>query len=174
MESLNKFFDDLSGCLFYFFLFPFMLVSAILCTVVDFLFKIFSGRKLFGSDDWKGVSLVIAFAYLVFLFVLFVNREPGEVLSQPAISSSEVSRYKGADYEYCLRDVSGSTAISQVGFIEKVDGEGIMFVRYKSNGYLYAYYEVPQYIYARLFDADSKGEYVNEHIKPYYDYERLE
>jgi hypothetical protein len=41
------------------------------------------------------------------------------------------------------------------------------------NGSTYQYYDVPQTTYAALLAATSIGAYVNDHIKPYYDYREV-
>jgi uncharacterized protein YuzE len=39
-----------------------------------------------------------------------------------------------------------------------------------SSGKTYRYFEVPAEVYASLLDAESKGEFFNEHIKDVYQY----
>jgi len=48
-----------------------------------------------------------------------------------------------------------------------------MHIRY-AGGRLYAYKDVPPAIYRDFLEADSKGQFVNWHIKPNFDYEEID
>ena len=47
-----------------------------------------------------------------------------------------------------------------------------LFVQYK-NGMTYKYKEVPTNIYESFLKAESKGKFMNEEVKPFYDYDHL-
>ena len=47
-----------------------------------------------------------------------------------------------------------------------------LFVQYK-NGMTYKYKEVPTNIYESFLKAESKGKFMNEEVKPFYDYDYL-
>lgn len=56
-----------------------------------------------------------------------------------------------------------STAVKAVGYSVR-----ILWVEYQ-GGHLYMYDGVPLELHAQLMRADSKGKFVNEHVKPYFD-----
>jgi hypothetical protein len=60
-----------------------------------------------------------------------------------------------------------SSSVRSVGW-----SDGTLELEYV-NGSTYQYYDVPQTTYAGLLAAASIGEYVNTHIKPYYDYREV-
>lgn len=43
----------------------------------------------------------------------------------------------------------------------------ILEIEFKKNGAIYQYYDVPQYEYDELMNAESKGKYFNKNIKSY-------
>lgn len=43
----------------------------------------------------------------------------------------------------------------------------ILEVEFKQKGAVYQYFDVPQYEYDELMNAESKGKYINLHIKKY-------
>lgn len=43
----------------------------------------------------------------------------------------------------------------------------ILEIEFKKNGSIYQYYEVPQYEYDELMNAESKGKYIHMNIKKY-------
>lgn len=69
-----------------------------------------------------------------------------------------------------IEDVDDSTAISGLGYCADNDA---MFVEFKSNGYIYAYWDVPRPVYDGIWEAESKGGYFYEHIRDVYDYTRF-
>lgn len=63
-----------------------------------------------------------------------------------------------------------SSSIRSVGYDVKAWTLEIEFV----DGDLYWYHPVPGSVYAALMRAPSKGRFVNNRIKPYYECERVE
>jgi hypothetical protein len=49
----------------------------------------------------------------------------------------------------------------------------VMRIRY-IEGREYDYFDVPPQAYSAFLDAESKGQFVNWHIKPHYDYEEID
>ncbi len=48
-----------------------------------------------------------------------------------------------------------------------------LHVRFLKSGETYVYYNVEQWRFDELMQADSKGSYLNAHIKPNYNYSKL-
>ena len=63
-----------------------------------------------------------------------------------------------------------SSSVDAVGYDPD---SGKLYVRFVGSGRAYAYYGVPASVYDALMAADSKGRYVNAHIKGRYEYRRL-
>ena len=61
-----------------------------------------------------------------------------------------------------------SSSIRAISYDEQA---GELWVEFRSSPDPYVYLSVPPDVYAELEDAESKGEYVNLMIKPYYDFE---
>jgi hypothetical protein len=59
---------------------------------------------------------------------------------------------------------------SAVEWVQRDPDTGTVEIRYK-GGDRYSYFNVPEEVYLRLFEAASIGAYVNESIKPFYNYE---
>jgi hypothetical protein len=64
----------------------------------------------------------------------------------------------------------GSRSIEAAGYLS---ARRLMHIRY-AGGRLYAYKDVPPAIYRDFLEADSKGQFVNWHIKPNFDYEEID
>lgn len=62
----------------------------------------------------------------------------------------------------------GSSCFSSVGY-----DDGTLYVKFRDNGYVYSYEDVPSYVYDELWDASSMGSYYNSYIKGYYECHRL-
>ena len=61
-----------------------------------------------------------------------------------------------------------SSSIRAIGY----DGEAEeLWIEFHSSPDPYVYFEIPADVYGELEEAESKGEYVNLIIKPYYDFE---
>lgn len=56
--------------------------------------------------------------------------------------------------------------------IEAVRVEVELFVKFK-GGAVYNYHDVPYEVAKGFFDAESKGKYLNQHIKGVYAYKKL-
>jgi hypothetical protein len=63
-----------------------------------------------------------------------------------------------------------STSIAAAGYSAVLQ---IMRIRY-IEGRVYDYKNVPRAVYEAFVDADSKGQFVNWHIKPHFEYEELD
>jgi hypothetical protein len=68
------------------------------------------------------------------------------------------------------REPVESRSIRSVGFDPL---ESILEVEFVESGHVYAYYDVPLSVYRDLLEAESLGQYFNEHIKDVYACERL-
>lgn len=62
-----------------------------------------------------------------------------------------------------------SSNIAAIGYDDELYE---LFVQYK-NGMTYKYKEVPANIYESFLKAESKGKFMNEEVKPFYDYDYL-
>ena len=62
-----------------------------------------------------------------------------------------------------------SSNIAAIGYDHELSE---LFVQYK-NGMTYKYKEVPTNIYESFLKAKSKGKFMNEEVKPFYDYDYL-
>ena len=60
-----------------------------------------------------------------------------------------------------------STNLESVGY----DGTNL-FVRFK-NGSIYVYFHVLESLYQKLLIAESKGKFLNKHVKRVFQYERI-
>lgn len=60
-----------------------------------------------------------------------------------------------------------SSNIASIGY-----ENGTLHVQFHSGG-LYAYFDVPEYVYVELMAAASHGKYLRNHIKGRYQYARL-
>ena len=63
-----------------------------------------------------------------------------------------------------------SSSVDAVGYDPD---SGKLYVRFVGPGRAYAYYGVPTSVYDAFMAADSKGRFVNTHIKGRYEYRRL-
>lgn len=70
-----------------------------------------------------------------------------------------------------IRTSLESSSIAEITY--KPD-TGLLEVRYRRTGRTYDYFDVPKEIYEALMNADSKGAFLNQVIKPNYDYARVE
>ena len=52
--------------------------------------------------------------------------------------------------------------------------ERVLEVEYRRSGKFYHYFDVPRTLYRELMDADSKGAFLNQVIKPNFDYTRVD
>ena len=50
----------------------------------------------------------------------------------------------------------------------------ILEVEFRRTGHLYHYFDVPRALYPELLASDSKGAFLNEVIKPNFDYVRVD
>lgn len=48
-----------------------------------------------------------------------------------------------------------------------------LHVRFLKSGATYAYYNVEEWVFNEFRQAESKGEFLNDHIKEVYDYAKL-
>lgn len=84
----------------------------------------------------------------------------------------------------CTRNLDGQEAESVMPKMIRLDSSSIdragyddgaheLHLRYR-HGATYVYRAVPRQRFAELLAAASKGTYVNRHIKPHYDYRKLD
>ncbi|MBQ9358401.1 MAG: KTSC domain-containing protein, partial [Abditibacteriota bacterium] len=64
-----------------------------------------------------------------------------------------------------------STVIAEEGYDK---GRRTLYLRFSSNGALYAYYDVDEDVYRELLRAESKGTFFGKRIKDKYRYDKLE
>lgn len=74
------------------------------------------------------------------------------------------------DVERHLEYIDDSTAISGIGYC---DLYGVLILEFKTNEYVYVYYDVPKSLYDDMWDAASKGGFFHEYIKEVYEYDRV-
>jgi hypothetical protein len=58
-----------------------------------------------------------------------------------------------------------SSMISSVGHSEE---ESILEIEFKSNGVIWQYNDVPDYVYQEMLNSDSTGKYFHQNIKDHY------
>jgi hypothetical protein len=61
-----------------------------------------------------------------------------------------------------------SSSIRAIGYDEEAEE---LWIEFHSSRDPYVYFEVPPEVHGELEEAESKGEYVNRMIKPYYEFE---
>lgn len=64
-----------------------------------------------------------------------------------------------------------STNLASVGYKKR---EKTLEIRFKSNGSVYQYKDVPEDVYNNLMSAESKGQFLHNNIRGVYQYERLD
>lgn len=74
-----------------------------------------------------------------------------------------------ADQLPTIRQIE-SSSVDAVGYDPD---SGKFYVRFVGSGRAYAYYGVSASVYGAFMAADSKGRFVNAHIKGRYEYRRL-
>ena len=62
---------------------------------------------------------------------------------------------------------------SSVEAIRHDSGSLELFIRFLKSGETYAYYGVEEWRYQELMQSDSKGSYLNNNIKPNYEFAKL-
>ena len=70
-----------------------------------------------------------------------------------------------------MQNTPESSCFSKIGYGSNNE---ILVVTFRDKGTSYAYYEVPQSIWEKLCQAESKGSYYNNEIKGYYYCEKIE
>jgi hypothetical protein len=63
-----------------------------------------------------------------------------------------------------------SSSIDAIGYDAQTQE---LYIRFLESGETYIYYDVDEWVYVELMQSDSKGAYVNAHIKPNYDAGKL-
>ena len=69
-----------------------------------------------------------------------------------------------------MQPITGSSQISGVTY--NADTKTLT-IRFKRNGAVYQYLNVPQQIYDELLRAESKGRFLHQDIKPFYAYRHI-
>jgi hypothetical protein len=69
-----------------------------------------------------------------------------------------------------MTDVN-STVFAEEGYDED---HRVLLLRFRSNGALYAYYDVEEAVYRDFLRAESKGTFFGDNIRDVYRYEKLE
>lgn len=52
--------------------------------------------------------------------------------------------------------------------------DGLLQVVFRRTGHVYHYFDVPRATYRALMEADSKGAFLNQIMKPNFDYARVD
>ena len=79
---------------------------------------------------------------------------------------------EGFDWgQVSMQNTPESSCFSKIGYSANNE---ILVVTFRDKGTSYAYYEVPQSIWEKLCQAESKGSYYNKEIKGQYYCEKLE
>ena len=68
-----------------------------------------------------------------------------------------------------MRSCMPSSVVNRMHYDPKKHVLTIVYV----SGTVYNYLDVPEAIYRKMKDASSKGEFLNEHIKGKYEYEKV-
>ena len=74
-----------------------------------------------------------------------------------------------ADQLPTIRQIE-SSSVEAVGYDPD---SGKLYVRFKGSGRAYVYFGVPASVYDAFMAADSKGRFVNAHVKGLYECRRL-
>lgn len=64
-----------------------------------------------------------------------------------------------------------SSSISSVTYDPE---SGLLQLVFRRTGHIYHYFDVPRSSYRALMDADSKGAFINQVLKPSFDYARVD
>jgi hypothetical protein len=64
-----------------------------------------------------------------------------------------------------------STNLASVGYKKR---DKTLEVRFKSNGSVYQYENVPEEVFDGLMKAESKGQYLHNHIRGAYPYKKVD
>ena len=94
----------------------------------------------------------------------------GQASAVPVTSDQEYGD-TGYDRDRVRMTDVDSTVIAEAGYDED---RSVLLLRFRSNGALYAYYNVDEGVYRGLLRAASKGTYFGNNIKDVYRYEKLE
>lgn len=82
---------------------------------------------------------------------------------------SQAPNFAVADQLPTIRQIE-SSSVDAIGYDP---GSGKLYVRFVGSGRAYVYYGVPASVYDAFMAADSKGRFVNAHVKGRYEYRRL-
>lgn len=70
-----------------------------------------------------------------------------------------------------IRTPLESSSLASITYDPK---DGLLEVEYRRTGYFYRYFDVPRVIYRALIEAESKGAFLNQVIKPNFEYVRAD
>lgn len=63
---------------------------------------------------------------------------------------------------------------SSVASVTYDPSDGTLEVQYRRTGHFYRYFDVPEETFRSLMEADSKGSFLNQEIKPVYEHVRVD
>ena len=129
----------------------------------------------------KRVYQVIVISSLLTLLVGCGSSEPktlqNGILSRVESDTEVDESYEVAEQEeeFDYHSVRMSEVTSTVIAEEGYDRDNrVLLIRFRSDGSLYAYYDVSENVFDELVNAESQGSYFSNSIRDIYRYERLE
>ena len=116
----------------------------------------------------KAISFLLIF---VLCTICGCTEQPSDSVESKELIESELPELSQDDFDYTdvdMNDVSSSYLYS-LGY-----GDGNLVAKFRNNGAIYVYYNVPEETYNELLNAESIGSYFNNNIKGSYEYECVE
>jgi hypothetical protein len=71
--------------------------------------------------------------------------------------------------KYLTSDVMPSSVVAAIRYDATISTLRVIYV----SGSVYDYKQVPEKVYKEMRTASSKGEFLNKHIKPNYEFEKI-
>ena len=63
---------------------------------------------------------------------------------------------------------------SSIASVTYDPSDGVLEVHFRRTGHCYRYFDVPQDVYKTFMEAESKGAFLNQAIKPTFEYIRVD
>ena len=95
------------------------------------------------------------------------SRDPATTLDRMPDRSRRAAPLHSTAMARLIRTSLESSSLASITYDPK---DGLLEVEYRRTGRFYHYFDVPRAIYRALMDADSKGAFLNQIIKPNFDY----
>ena len=116
-------------------------------------------------------AIVSIFLFLAMCAVCGCEEQPSDPIVSEEVVESESTEpiTKSFDYNDVEMNEVTSTFIYSLGY-----GDGNLVIKFRNDGAIYVYYDVPEEVYNELLSAESIGSYFNDNIKGIYQYECVE